>query len=276
MNLNYKTLMLLPIVIFILAIGYVAWAGYTGNIKLDIDLKGGTQVVLESADELSAKNIESALTGFNARVRTAKGVSGWSTIINLPDGTDSKEVLSSLEKSGISYSDYSVQTVGAELGKTFFSQAQFVLVIAFALMAITIFIIFRVPVPSFYVVVAGAADIIEAFAGSQILGVELSLATFAALLLLIGYSVDTDILLTARVLKESGDIEQKIKSARKTGLTMTGAAIASMVALFIMGSSNVLSQIAAVLIIGLIVDVMNTWILNAGLLRFYLQKKGVM
>ncbi len=274
--MNYKTLMLLPIVILILAVVYVAWAGYTGNIKLDIDLKGGTQVVLESADELNSKAVESALYGFNARVRTAKGVSGWSTIINAPENSDIKGILSSLEKSGISYSDYSVQTIGTELGKTFFSQAQFVLVIAFALMAITIFVIFRVPIPSFYVVFAGFADIVEAFAGAQILGVELSLATFAALLLLIGYSVDTDILLTARVLKESGDIEQKIKSARKTGLTMTGAAIASMIALFIMGSANVLSQIAAVLIIGLVVDVINTWILNAGLLRFYLQKKGVL
>src|SRR3989344_8144110 len=121
--MNYKTLMLLPIAIFILAVGYVAWAGYTGNIKLDIDLKGGTQVVLESADELNAKNIESALSGFNARVRTAKGVSGWSTIINLPEGKNSEEVLSALKNSGITYSGASVQTVGTQLGKTFFSQA---------------------------------------------------------------------------------------------------------------------------------------------------------
>ena len=272
--MNYKTLMLLPIAIFILAISYVAWAGYTGNIKLDIDLKGGTQVVLESADELNAKNIESALSGFNARVRTAKGVSGWSTIINLAEGTDSKEILSALDKAGIPYSGYSVQTIGSELGKTFFSQAQFVLVIAFALMAATIFIIFRVPIPSLYVVLAGFADIVEAFAVSQIFGIELSLATFAALLLLIGYSVDTNILLTARVLKDSGEFSEKVRNSRKTGLTMTAAAVASMVALFLMGSSTVLSQIASVLVIGLIADVMNTWILNVGLLKIYLERKG--
>src|SRR3989344_436140 len=274
--MNYKTLMLLPIAIFILAVGYVAWAGYTGNIKLDIDLKGGTQVVLESADELNAKNIESALSGFNARVRTAKGVSGWSTIINLAEGTDSKEILSALDKAGIPYSGYSVQTIGSELGKTFFSQAQFVLVIAFALMAATIFIIFRVPIPSLYVVLAGFADIVEAFAVSQIFGIELSLATFAALLLLIGYSVDTNILLTARVLKDSGEFSEKVRNSRKTGLTMTAAAVASMVALFLMGSSTVLSQIASVLVIGLIADVMNTWILNVGLLKIYFEKKGAL
>ena len=47
-----------------------------------------------------------------------------------------------------------------------------------------------------------------------------------------------------------------------------------MVALFLMGSSTVLSQIASVLVIGLIADVMNTWILNVGLLKIYLERKG--
>jgi len=268
--------MLLPIAIFILAVVYVIWAGFTENIKLDIDLKGGTQVVLESADEVTSKMIESAAYGYDVHARTAKGVSGWSTIINIPENSDVKEILSVLEKSGIPYSGYSVQTVSTELGKTFFSQAQFVLIIAFVLMAATIFVIFRQPMPSLYVVLAGFADIVEAFAISQIFGIELSLATFAALLLLIGYSVDTNILLTARVLKDSGEFSEKVRNSRKTGLTMTAAAIASMVALFLMGSSTVLSQIASVLTIGLIADVMNTWILNVSLLQIYLQKKGAL
>lgn len=273
--MNYRTLMLLPIAILILAVAYTIWAGYTENIKLDIDLKGGAQVVLESSDELNSKTIESALSGFNARVRAAKGVSGWSTIINVPEGSDTKEILSALEKAGVSYSGYSIQTIGSELGKTFFSQAQFVLIIAFALMAITIFIIFRQPMPSLYIVLAGFADIVEAFVISQIFGIELSLATFAALLLLIGYSVDTNILLTARVLKDSGEFNDKVRNSRKTGLTMTAAAVASMIALFLMGSSTVLSQIASVLVIGLLADVMNTWLLNVGLLQIYLSKRQV-
>ena len=38
----------------------------------------------------------------------------------------------------------------------------------------------------------------------RVVGIELSLGTLAALLMLIGYSVDSDILLTNRVLKRRG------------------------------------------------------------------------
>ena len=272
---NYKALMILPIILLVLSIVYVTWASFTQNLKLDIDLKGGTQITLESADQQDISSIENSLKDFNPRVRTARGVSGWSTIINVPSDKNPKEITAILESSGISYTGISVQTIGAELGKTFFSQAQLVLLLAFIFMAITVFIIFRIPMPSFYVVLAGFSDLIEALAISQILGVELSLATFAALLLLIGYSVDTDILLTARVMKGDGPLDERIKGARKTGLTMTAAAIASMVALFLMSSATVIAQISSILVIGLVVDVINTWIMNAGLLRFYVEKKGL-
>lgn len=267
--------MAVPLLLLVFSVGYVLWASFTDNLKLDIDLKGGTQIVLESAEQPDAKSIESALKDFNPRVRTAKGASTWSTIINVPVDKNSTEVLSALESSEISYIGVSVQTIGSELGKTFFAQAQTVLIIAFILMAATIFILFRVPMPSFYIVLTGFADLTEAFAISQIIGIELSLATFAALLLMIGYGVDTNVLLTARVLKSEGPVDEKIKDARKTGLTMTAAAIASMVALFILSSATVLSQIASVLVIGLICDVINTWVMNASLLKMFVEKKVV-
>jgi preprotein translocase subunit SecF len=124
-----------------------------------------------------------------------------------------------------------------------------------------------------YVILSAFADIVEAFAVSQILGIKLSLATFTALLLLIGYSVDTDILLTTRVLKTEGDTSEKIKRAMKTGMTMLATTGAALVALFAMGASPVIVQITSVLLIGLLFDVLNTWITNAGLLRWYVERK---
>ena len=117
------------------------------------------------------------------------------------------------------------------------------------------------------------ADITEALAFSQLLGIRLSLATFAALLLLVGYSVDTDILLTARVLKGEGKLKELISRARKTGLTMTGTTCAALLALFAISGSAVITQIASVLLIGMLFDVLNTWITNAGLLTRYVERK---
>ena len=61
-----------------------------------------------------------------------------------------------------------------------------------------------------------------------------------------------------------------------TGFTMAAAAIGSMVTLylvvkFLMPYAQVLDQIAAVLVIGLIADVLATWLMNLGVLRWYME-----
>jgi preprotein translocase subunit SecF len=44
-------------------------------------------------------------------------------------------------------------------------------------------------------------------------------------------------------------------------------------ALYLFSTSDILDDIALVLIFGLIADLLNTWLFNAGLLRGYLSKK---
>jgi preprotein translocase subunit SecF len=56
-----------------------------------------------------------------------------------------------------------------------------------------------------------------------------------------------------------------------TMLATTGVALLS---LFIMNASSDMTQIASVLLIGLVFDVLNTWITNAGLLRWYIERKN--
>jgi preprotein translocase subunit SecF len=49
------------------------------------------------------------------------------------------------------------------------------------------------------------------------------------------------------------------------------------VALFIVswfGSVQILMEISAVLLIGLVFDIMNTWLTNAGILKWYAMKGG--
>jgi preprotein translocase subunit SecF len=111
----------------------------------------------------------------------------------------------------------------------------------------------------------------------SLFGIPLSLASVGGLLLLIGYSVDTDILLTTRVLKRrEGTITERALDAMRTGLTMAAAAIGAMAALYIVTiffipSAQALSNIAAVLIIGLVADVLATWLMNLGILRWYME-----
>ncbi len=173
-----------------------------------------------------------------------------------------------------------IESVGSTFSAANQGQAVIAVIVAFIGMAITVFVIFRNPVPSAAIVMAAFADIVFAMAMMNLFGVQLTFGTLAALLMLIGYSVDTDILLTTKVLGERKYIEKKIASCRATGLTMTGAAIVAFVVLYLvstfagvigMSAIPVLSSIALVLIFGLVADLINTWYFNAGLLKWYME-----
>jgi len=174
----------------------------------------------------------------------------------------------------------SYRSVGPILSKEAMAQICWAVGFAFFFMSITVLIVFRNLVPSLAVIMAAASDIIIALGGMSLFKVPLSLASIGAVLMLIGYSVDTDILLTTRILKQrKGKITERAIGAMKTGLTMSAAAIASMSALyivtvFIIPEAEVLSNIAAVLIIGLSADIITTWLMNLGILRWYLEARS--
>ncbi|NOZ82079.1 MAG: protein translocase subunit SecF [Candidatus Micrarchaeota archaeon] len=255
--MNYKTLLGIPILIFflsILGLGYILSAG----ISKDIDFRGGTQITVEGD---VPENFEGAVI--------RKIGPGKKTIIEIPFEKDPSEIISKLKEMG--FTKYQVRTVGPSLGENFLSQSVFALCIAFLFMALLVFVVFRNPLPSLYVILAAAFDIIETFVATQFLGIKLSLPVFAALLLLIGYSVDTDILLTTRVLRSEGKIDEKIKGAMKTGLMMTATTLSVLLVLIPVGT--VISLIATVLLIGLLFDLVNTWLMNAVMLKWYVQSK---
>jgi preprotein translocase subunit SecF len=144
-------------------------------------------------------------------------------------------------------------------------------------MAIVVFAAFRNFVPSVAVVISALSDIIITAAIMDVVGITLSLGTTAALLMLIGYSVDSDILLTTRLLKRKGKLEEKMSGAFRTGIIMTSTTFTAVFAMFIVsaiGNVVIIRDISAVLLIGLAVDVMNTWLLNAGLLKWYMTRGG--
>jgi preprotein translocase subunit SecF len=95
--------------------------------------------------------------------------------------------------------------------------------------------------------------------------------------MLIGYSVDSDVLLTNRVLKRQGKLNEKLKGAFDTGISMTTTTLAATIAMLVVawiGSVQILTEIAAVLLIGLVFDLLNTWLTNVAILKWYVQKGG--
>lgn len=267
---NYKVLIAIPVILLLLSI---ALFFSMKEIKKGIDLSGGTQITILTSRELNAKEIEKVLKEYNVNVRIAKGIEKNTVFIQYAKNVKPEKIIEELKKAGYEIDNYSVQKISPTLAKEFYGQMISAIVVAFIFMSVVVFIIFRDPLPSFYVIFAVASDIFEAFVFSQYLGMPLSIPSIAAFLLLIGYSVDTDILLTTRVLKREGEIEEKLEGAFKTGVTMSLTTIAAVGAIFIFSTSSVLKHISSILLIGITLDIINTWLANGVMLRWWVERK---
>ncbi len=174
-------------------------------------------------------------------------------------------------------SNYSVNTVGATLSALFLSQARTILIYAFILSAIVIFLIFRAITPSSIVIIGALSDILITLGGMSLLSIPLTLDSIAAILMLIGFSLDTDVLLTIKVLKrEEGNVYDRAFDAMKTGFMMNITTIGAFAVLLLVGLVFQISayyEIGAVACIGGLVDFVATWGLNAVLVLDHAEKK---
>ena len=175
------------------------------------------------------------------------------------------------------YTSHSSETVSAALSEHFIGQATTVVIYSAVLSVILVFFFFRAPVPSLAVLVGAFSDIIIALGAMSLFGIPLSLPSFAALLMLVGFSLDTDILLTMRILKRKGDPRDNAFDAMKTGMTMSISSIIAFSALFALALLTHIPtyyQIAAVALAGLVGDLFATWGLNAVMILQYKEKRG--
>ena len=271
---NYKLLIIVPIVIAILSLTCLATIG----IDEGVDLKGGTMAEVTLNHQMSNDQITSQIQSA-LHVNEVKIISNSNNkaTIELSDKVDVGQFKQALNGMG---TVTSYNTVGPVLSQEAMNQVYWALLFAFIFMAITVFFVFREIVPAFAVILSALFDIIYAAGGMALLNVPLSIASVGALLMLIGYSVDTDIMLTTRLLKrKNGTVVERATEAMKTGLTMSIAAIAAMVVLYVvtdifMPQAKTLSEISMVLILGLVADIINTWFMNLGILRKYIDFKN--
>jgi preprotein translocase subunit SecF len=280
---NYKRNLVIvavfaAILLFALAFNFLR----TGELfKRDISLKGGVAITLSRPDAELAEVQAAILNDYpnsdiNLRLLKSAGIST-GILIESSDLTG-EQIISSIKSNmaalNLVDTDYTVETMGASLGAAFFRQTVVSILLAFALMALTVFIYFKVPIPSLFVVLCAFFDLVGTIAVISFSGIRISSAGVAALLVLIGYSVTSDILLTARVLHGRYDtINENVLLALKTGMTMTLTTIASLLAGYIFAESEVIKQIMLIMVIGLCFDMIFTWLMNVGILRMYVERK---
>ena len=268
-----QQLVVIPLVLLIISLVIIAFnMAATGMpVTPGIDFSGGTAVTIITTD--SREQLQATFAGY-----PLKDIGDVNNGKFLKFGTmDDAKYQSLSQLISQKYPDAKIDQIGESFGKSLQSQAGIALIISFIGMAIVIFLSFRTFVPSVAVILSAFADMVMTAAVMNIIGISLSLGTTAALLMLIGYSVDSDILLTNRVLKRQGKLNDKLMGAFHTGIIMTSTTLAATTALFLVswfGSVQVLMEISAVLLIGLMADILNTWLTNVGILKWYVLKGG--
>jgi preprotein translocase subunit SecF len=279
---DYRLMMVVPLVILLSSMALlVNQYATTGEwFKRSIELRGGTLLTIQTSEEISVPEVEDILGSEfgSVLVRGLTGFGSNGASIQMDDDVDFEKVIETLEDNDIEVIDFSLENVGSALSNVFWSQAQTGIIIAFIMMGIIAFIVFRTFVPSVAIIMSAASDIIVTLALMQVFGIEFSLASLGALLMLIGYSVDTDIMLTSRLLRETdenAEMREKITRALKTGLTMSLTSIGAMTVLLVIPLPTVLVQIASVIVIGLSIDIINTWMFNSVILKWYCERRGV-
>ncbi len=279
---NYKLLLLIPLALLLFSFIYMSsfYAQNNDFIRRDITLKGGTSVTINS--DLNTAELEQALANQLGELGTREIYDlitreKLATVIETTsDAEQTKQVLEEYLGYELTEENSSFEFTGSTLSESFYKQLMIAILIAFLFMAIVVFIIFRTPVPSAAVILSAFADILMTLVVVNLLGIKVSSAGIIAFLMLIGYSVDTDILLTTRILKrDEGSLNQRIFGAFKTGTTMTLTSLSAVVfALIVVSSfSSALTQIFTILAIGLGFDLLNTWITNTSILKWYMEKK---
>lgn len=188
-----------------------------------------------------------------------------------------EKILSSVREV-IPVKDYTFKEIGSSLSAFFFVKTREIVAYAFILAAILVFLLFRSFAPSFAVIFGASADIVMTLGGMSLFGIPLTLASVAALLMLIGLSLDTDVMLTMRILKRTeGTARERAYEALKTGLLMNCSAIAAFTVLSVVALWLGIStywEIGAVVVMGCFADFVATWMVNAPLVLNAAEKGG--
>ena len=279
---NYKKLLIPPLILFITSFIFLGYEYYTTGdiIDRDVSLKGGISATVYTEKAFDVSKLTNDLSyklGSDVFVKELRDFSTNTRLGYVLDTGDLgvkdklKDTLENVMGLGLNNDNFSVEEVGSSLGEGFYKDMLKAVVFAFVLMGIIVFIAFRNFVPSMAVILSALLDISATLMIVNLIGLKISAAGIAAFLLVIGYSVDTDILMTTRVLKrkEGGSITERLIDSAKTGLTMTATTFAALSFGYIATTSIVLKEMFLIILIALTIDVMSTYLMNAGILYWY-------
>ena len=271
---NYKKLMVIPALLFLSAV-----AIFINNYRTmgaffpkDIDLSGGTVVTVYVNHTVPGAKEKLEDMGFSVReIRKYDTHELIAVIVEAGPEFKEEEVIKAVNETFPGYK-YDVRHVGPAMGESFLKSAEKAVAIGFILMGLILAAIFRVPIVALTVILSGFLDVFEAAAYMTLLGIKLAPHTIGALLMLMGWSVDSEVLFDTKILmRREGDPKERALQAMKTAMTMSAAVFASLIALYLFSTAKLVKDIAMILLLGAFFDLINTWFQSLSMVLWYVE-----
>ena len=270
-----RQLAAVPLAFLVLALAIIGgWFVATGApANLGREFTGGVELRVADAGDDVEQQIQTAFDREPDSTRTIPGDDV--IVVTFQASQDDPEGLANTlqdQADAAGLTTTAVDQVSPSFASDTARTALFGVALAFLGMSVLVFALFRTFVPSIAVVASAFSDLVIPVAAMNLLGIQMTLGTIAALLMIIGYSVDSDILLNDSVLRRTGEFYESVSRAMRTGVTMTLTSIAAMVVMAVVASVfgiGLLRDIGIILSVGLCADLMNTYLMNVSLLRWY-------
>jgi preprotein translocase subunit SecF len=279
----------LSLVVLIAGVG----AMWTSGVPMGVDFKGGTILVFKFDNPVSEDKVRSALDSMPGEKTVQKygAASNHEIMVRLPE-TKEAEQGNSLERdvqaataaiTGANLGKFEIintevvgPVVGAEL------QRKGIYATLFSILGLTVYIAFRFR-PSFALgaIAATFHDILITFAFLKFFGYELSLNIVAAILTIVGYSVNDTIVIFDRVRENSrfnrkDPLEVVVNTAVNQTLSRTiitaGTTFLAVLALYIFGG-EVLRGFSFTMLVGIISGTYSTIFIAAAIAIILSRKK---
>ncbi len=257
----------------------------TNKLNLGVDFKGGTSINIKSEDKINIEDVEKTLTKLGYEINTKETINDNNVYIKITDPLEQDEILKlqdTIDKDYNASSDIGV--VSTEVKKELIKNAIFSIVLS--AIAIVIYTSLRFKFNyGVSAIIALLHDVAIIFIFFSLFKLEVQTIFIAALLSIIGYSINDTIVIFDRIREEkekaniktkeeletlfNDSLNQVVKRSVITSLTT----ILAVLSLILFGSKEIFNFNIA-LFVGLLAGTYSS-IFIAGQLWFYMEKKDI-
>ncbi len=247
------------------------------RVPLGRDFKGGSLVMVRGLENApSASSVESAVEGLlNTDVDVVPLENGLDIETDVLDRASENQVKLALLDLGIPTANVAIGAIGPTITESQREQVLFSIIGALVGIGVLSLLIFKRRIAPIAILFVLGLDILCVFGYMALLRASLDLTAVVGIAVLIGYAANTNMLLAWRILKRTGgEPQEQASNSMKTGVTMNIIMIVLLLILNILTSAYELNVLTAVLLFGVMINIIHTWFLGAAILLNHLERKG--